>query len=131
MGMLDPEDNARNHPEGAVALAALVIAGGQAAELLAAGDQVLDAMAQPVERPIEGAGPALVGLARDGDPGPSTTTRLANGAAAVAFVAGHAPGALAGSPAAGAPDRAPGQQPVEHRRLVRLARGQHQGQRLA
>src|SRR5919202_4191275 len=59
MGLPDPEDNHRQHPEGAVALGALVVAGGQAAELLAAGDQPLHPVAQAVRRTVEAAATAL------------------------------------------------------------------------
>src|SRR5215213_2032507 len=103
MIMFDPEHCHRNHPEGAVALGALVVAGGQAAELLAATNQVLHAVAPPVQRPIEGAAAALVGLARDGVPDAAAAARLADGPTAVAFVAGYALGAHARPPAAGPP----------------------------
>src|SRR4051795_139678 len=131
MIMLDPEHNECNHPEGAVALGALVVAGGQGAELLAATDQVLHAVAPPVERPIKRAAAALVGLARDGRPDAAAATRLANGPTAVALIAGHAPGSHPGSPPSGPPHRALGQQLGEHRRLVGLAGREHHGHRLA
>src|SRR5215212_12067689 len=131
MIVFDPEHCHRNHPEGAVALGALVVAGGQAAELLAATNQVLHAVAPPVQRPIEGAAAALVGLARDGVPDAAAAARLADGPAAVAFVAGYALGAHPGPPAAGPPHRALRQQLREHRCLVRLAGREYQGQRLA
>src|SRR5215208_1291144 len=131
MSMMDPEHNERNHPEGAVAFGALVVAGGQGAELLAAADQVLHAVAPPVERPIKRAAAALGSLARDGDPDAAPAARLADGPTAVAFVAGHPLGAHARPPAAGPPHRALRQQLWEHRRLVRLAGREHQGHRLA
>src|SRR5215210_6551877 len=131
MIMFDPEHCHRNHPEGAVALGALIVAGGQGAELLAAGDQVLHAVAQPVARPIERAAAGLVGLARDGRPDATAAARLADGPTAVALVAGHAPGPHPGSPPPGPPHRALGQQLGEHRRLVRLAGCEHHGHRLA
>src|SRR3954452_17395428 len=121
MIMFDPEHCHRNHPKGAVALGALVVAGGQGAELLAAADPVLHAVAPPVERPIKWAAAALVGLARDGRPDAAAAARLANGPTAVAFVAAHAPGPHPGPPATGPPHRALGQQLGEHRRLVGLA----------
>src|SRR5690349_7242096 len=52
MGISDPEDYHRNRPEGAVALGALVVARGQRPELLAAGDQPLDPVAQAVRRAV-------------------------------------------------------------------------------
>src|SRR4051795_3291375 len=131
MIMLDPEHNECNHPEGAVALGALVVAGGQGAALLAATNQVLHPVAPPVARPIKRAAAALVGLARDGRPDAATAARLADSPAAVAFVGGHAPGPPAGPPAAGPAHRALGQQLREHRRLVRLAGREHPGHGLA
>src|SRR5687767_14860098 len=131
MIILDPEENERDHPQGAIAFAALVVAGGQAAELLAAGDQVLHAVAPSIERPIEGAAPSLVGLARDGDPDPAAAAPVADALTAVALVARHALGTHPRPAAAGTPHRALGQQPREHRRLVRLAGREHQRQRLA
>src|SRR3954469_24709861 len=130
MSMFDPEHCHRNHPEGAVALGALVVAGGQGAELLAATNQVLHPVAQPVARSIEGAAPALVGLARDGDPDAAAAAHLADGPTAVALVAGYALGAHARPPAAGPPHRALGQQLREHRRLVGLAGREPHGHRL-
>src|SRR3954451_21480767 len=141
MIMFDPEHYHRNHPEGAVALGALVVAGGQGAELLAAADQVLHPVAPPVARPIKRAAAALVGLARDGDPDAATAARLTDGPTAVALIAGHALGPHARPPGAGPPHRALagrgpphralGQQLGEHRRLVRLAGCEHHGHRLA
>src|SRR4051794_15413853 len=131
MIVFDPEHCHRNHPQGAVALGALVVAGGQGAELLAAADPVLHAVAPPVEFPIKRAAAALVGLARDGDPDAATAARLADGPTAVALIAGHALGPHARPPGAGPPHRALGQQLGEHRRLVRLAGCEHHGHRLA
>src|SRR5829696_360236 len=88
MGVSDPEDNHRQHPEGAVGLGALVVAGGQAAALLAAVDQPLDPVAQAVRRAVEAAAPALRPQPGDG-------------------VADAAPAAVG-------PPRAPGVAPVAH-----------------
>src|SRR3954454_12483914 len=131
MEVFDPEHNHRNRPQGAVALGALVIAGGQAAELLAAGDQVLHAVAQSIERPIEGAAPSLVGLARDGDLDPAAAALVTDGPTAVALIASHALGPYPRPAPPGTPHRALGQQPGEHRRLVRLAGREHHRHRLA
>src|SRR5437016_1274171 len=93
MGMLDPEDSACDDPEGTVVVAALVVAGRQRAELLTAGDQVLDPVAQPVDRAVEGAGPALGLAPRDGDadaPPPRAGADLAAGVALVARAASRA-----------------------------------------
>src|ERR687883_52612 len=105
MGLSDPEDNHRNHPEGPVALGALVVAGGQAAELLAAGDQPLHPVAQAVRRTVEAAAPALGPQPGDG-------------------VAG-------GPPPAGAAHRALLQRLLAGGGLVALPGRQHQRYRLA
>src|SRR5215212_1160812 len=52
----EPEDSAGNHPQGAVALGALVVAGGEGAELLAAADEALDPVALTVKGAVEGTG---------------------------------------------------------------------------
>ena len=44
MRRFDPEDSHRDRPEGAVAVSALVVAGGEAAELLAAVDEALNGL---------------------------------------------------------------------------------------
>src|SRR5918997_1365089 len=66
MSMLDPEHSHRNQPEGTVAGGALVVAGGEGAELLAAVDRALDAVAQPVHGAVERPGAALGALTGDG-----------------------------------------------------------------
>src|SRR6266571_9529670 len=73
MSMFEPEHSHRNRPEGAVARGALVVAGGQAAVLLAAVDQPLDAVAQAVQRPVERPAAALGAQAWDrvADPPPA------------------------------------------------------------
>src|SRR6185437_1678080 len=116
MRVFDPEDSERNQPQGAIAGGALVIAGGQTAELLAAGKQVLHPMAQPIQCPLEGAGARLVGLARDGDPNPALTADPADGPAAVALVAGDPSRTEARTAPTQTPHGALGQQPWEHRR---------------
>src|SRR5918998_3278702 len=131
MGLSDPEHNHRQHPEGAVALGPLVVAGGQAAARLAAGDQPLHPVAQPVHRAVEAAAPALGPQPGDGvaDAAPP-----AGGAAlpsGVALVTHHALRAQPRPPAAGAADRALLQQLLEGGGLVALPGRQHQRQRLA
>src|ERR671938_329025 len=100
MGISDPEDNHRNHPEGAVALGALVVAGGQTAELLAAGDQPLHPVAQPVRRAVEAAAPALGPQPGDGVADAAPPAVGAPCAPGVAPVAHYAPGAPPLAPAA-------------------------------
>jgi hypothetical protein len=64
--------------------------------LLAAIDQALDAVAETVERTIEGAGAAFVLLAWNGDPHPMLARILPNLAAAVALIADDPMGAALG-----------------------------------
>src|SRR5215211_5397941 len=104
MSSLDPEHSHRNHPQGAVALGALVVAGGQAAVLLAARDQVLDAVAQPVDGPVERPGPALVTAAWDGVPDAAPAAVGAAGPAGIPLVARDALRPHAGAAAAWPPD---------------------------
>src|SRR5215211_315840 len=126
-----PEQNSGDDPQGPIAVAPLVVAGGQAAELLAAVDQPLHAVPQPVRRAIEPAAPALPPLAGDGvaDASPPTVRPLPP--PRVAFVAHHPLRAEARAAAARAPDGPLLQQPLEDHHFVLLARGQHQGQELA
>src|SRR5918997_6171622 len=121
MGVSDPEDYHRNDPEGTVALGALVVAGGQAAELLAAGDQPLDPVAQPIHGAVEAAAPALRPQPRDGvaDAAPAAVGPPC--APGVALVAHHAPGAPPRPAAAGAAHRALLQQLLEGGGLVALS----------
>jgi hypothetical protein len=80
---------------------ALLIARRQAPELLAAIDQALDAVAETVERPIEGAGAAFVLLARNGDPNPMLARIRPNLPTAVAFIAYDPMGSALGTARAG------------------------------
>src|SRR5438045_7951615 len=123
MDMINPEHSERNDPERPVARGALVVAGGQAPELLAPTDEVLHFVPQTVQRPIKRPGPVLVRLARNGGADPSPAAALANGLAAIALVPGHPVGAQARSAPPWALDRPLGQELREHRRLVGLARG--------
>src|SRR5215213_2167553 len=131
MGIPDPEDYHRNQPEGAVAGGALVVAGGQAAELLAAVDHPLHAVAQAVRCAVEGAAPALRPQPRDGVADAAPAAVGAPRPPGVAPVAHHAPGTPPRPTPAGAPHRALLQQLLEGGGLMPLARRQHQRQRLA
>src|SRR5919202_3119842 len=131
MSISDPEDYHRNHPEGAVALGALVVAGGQAAALLAAGDQPLDPVAQPVRRTVEAAATALRPQPGDGVAEAAPPAVGAPCAPGVAPVAHYAPGAPPRPAPAGAADRALLQQLLAGGGLVALPRRQHQRQRRA
>src|SRR5919202_5227539 len=131
MGLPDPEDNHRQHPEGAVALGALVVAGGQAAELLAAGDQPLHPVAQAVRRAVDGTAPALGPQPGDGVADAAPAAVGAPRPPGVAPIAHHAPGAQPRPAAPGAAHRALLQQLLAGGGLVALARRQHQRQRRA
>src|SRR5687768_16325028 len=89
MDMIDPQNSERNNPERSIARRALVVAGGQAPELLAAVDEPLHPVAQPVERVVERPGPPLIALARNGRPNPAPPAVPADRSAAVAFVSRH------------------------------------------
>src|SRR5918912_266652 len=131
MTMLDPDHNERNQPQGAVAGRPFVVAGGQAAVLLAAVDQPLHAVPQPVDRPVEGPRAAFVAPPRNGVPkAPPATVRAAR-AAGVALVAHDPLGPDAGPPAARTPHRARLQQWRESGRLMPLPRREHQRHRFA
>jgi hypothetical protein len=131
MQYLEPEQSHRNRPEGLVAGRALVVAGGQAAELLAAGDQVLDPVPPAVDGAVERPGAVLVTSAWDGVPDAAPSAVRAADPTGVALVARDPVRTDAGSAPAGAPDRPLLQQPLESGRLVALARRQGHRHRLA
>src|SRR5215210_7077391 len=131
MSVLDPENNHRNDPEGAEALGALVVAGGQGAELLAAVDQPLGEVAAAVGGAVERAAAALGPQARDGLADASPPAVGAVFTAGVALVADHPLGADRRPTAAGTIDRALLEQLLEDGRLVLLAGREHQRQRPA
>src|SRR5581483_11448381 len=123
-----PEQNSGDDPEGAVAVGALVVASRQTAELLAAIDQPLHPVPQAVRRAIERPAAALRAPMRDGVPDAPAPTVRSVPAPGVTLVAHDAVGP---QPRPAAPWAAHGplfQELLEHRRLVLLARGQHQGQ---
>src|SRR5438270_5671759 len=131
MSMMDPEHSERNQPEGAVAVGALVVAGGQAAVLLAAVDQPLDAVALPVHRAVKRPPAPFVAQARERIAQAPPPTVAAAGTPGVPLVAHYSLGPHARPSPARAPHGALLQQALKHGRLVLLARGQHQGHRLA
>src|SRR5215211_4286257 len=126
-----PEQDSRNDPQGAVAVRALVVAGGQTAELLAAIDQPLDPIPQAVRRPIEGPAPPLLPLPRDGVADAAAPAVGAQPPPRVAFVADHPVGPQPRSPTPGPLDRPLLEQPLEHGGFVLLAGREHQRQELA
>src|SRR5215211_3945676 len=131
MGVSDPEDRHRNHPEGAVAVSTVVVAGGEGPELLAAVDQALHAVAQAVDGFVERPAAALTAETGDGVADAPSPQPGAARPAGVPFVADYPRGAHAGAPAAGSADGPLRQQSLEGGRLVPLTRRQHQRQRLA
>src|SRR5581483_1230491 len=131
MSMLDPKDSERNDPQGAVALGARVVAGGQAAELLATGDEVLDAVAQPVHRPVERARAPRGAQPGDGVAAAAPAAVGAPPPAGGAFVTHYPLGADPRPAAARAAHRALLQQALKDGGLVPLPGRQHHRQRLA
>src|SRR5205814_8960666 len=120
MDMFDPQHSHRNHPQGPVARGPLVVPRGQAAVLLAASDQVLHAVAQAVERPIERADPTLVTPSGDRVPQAAPPAVGAAGPAGVALVADHPTRPPARSARPGAADRALLQPPLDSLRRATL-----------
>src|SRR5215212_3265280 len=127
----EPEDSHDNHPGGAEGLGALVVAGGEGAVLLAAGDQVLDQVAPAVGGAIEGAGVMLGAELGDGLADTATTEGDAVAVPGVALVAGGAAGTDARPSASGPPDRPLVHERREDGRLVLLTGREQDGQRLA
>src|SRR4051794_33656060 len=93
--MMDPEHSERNKPEGAVALGALVVAGRQAAVLLAAIDQPLDPVALPVHGAVEGPAAPLVAQAGESVTNAPPPTVAAPSPPGIRLVADHPLGAYA------------------------------------
>src|ERR671933_2123570 len=128
MVLPEPDDNHGNDPQGAVALGPLVIASGDGPELLAAGEAVLDLVAQPVGGAVEGTTAVLVASMGDGVADAVAAAQRPDSAAAIALVAHDPLRAHAGAAAFRATDGAGGEQPGEDRRLVALPRRAHYGQ---
>src|ERR1051325_11555452 len=131
MGLPEPKNSHGNRPEGAIAGGALVVAGGEAAELLAAGDEVLDPVSSAVDGAVERPGAVLVASAWDGVADAAAPAVRTSGTPGVALVARDPVRTDAGSAPAGPPDRPLLQQLLEGGGLVALARGQHHRHRLA
>src|SRR3954468_18538048 len=110
---------------------ALLVAGGDAAELLQAVDQALDEIATPVRSTVEVRLPALVALARDHRPDVTPAQAEPCGRAAVALVARRPLRPQTGSASTGATDRALVQQRLKRNLLVSLATGEHRRDRSA
>lgn len=109
-----------------------LVAGGDGPVLLEAVDQPFDPVALAVGGAVEADAAARFGLeAGDDGPNPSATQVGPDRPARVALVADDTGGPAAGSAAAGPLDAAPLQQRGDLRRLVALARGQDEADRLA
>ncbi len=103
----------------------------QAPALLAAIDHALDAVAETVERPREGAGAAFGLRARNGDSHPMLGRLRPNLPAAVALIADDPMGSALGT-ARATPLDSPGLHAwCQDDRLVPLSRGAHEGHQLA
>jgi len=94
-------------------------------------DGTLDDVALAIDLTIEGSGAVLVVLARDGIADAATATHPPDRATTVAFVSHDPLGAATGSSLSRSLDRHLLQQLGEHRCLVRLSRGQDDGEWLA
>src|SRR3954453_12255930 len=99
-----------------VALAALLVAGGETALLLAAVDQPLHPFTEPVHRPVKGPAPLLGTAAWDRVPNPAPAAVRAPGATAKALIPHGAAGAHAGPPGAPPLDGALAEQARRHGR---------------
>src|SRR5687768_11645243 len=87
---LQPQEGCRDFPHGPIVGTSLFIPGGQTPELLEAVDHPLHQVALLVELGIKSSLSALITLAGNGDPNPMAAGILADGPAAVAFVAYNA-----------------------------------------
>src|SRR5438105_8227044 len=97
-----------------VVVAALLVAGGEAAVLLAAVDEPLHAVALPIGGAVEGPRAPLGLAAGDGDADAAPSQVGADGAAGVALVADQAAGPHPRPAAARAAHRAGGHEALEH-----------------
>jgi hypothetical protein len=109
----------------------LLIASGQAPELLTSIHEPLDAVTQAVEGSIERPLATFILLARDRDPDAMLASVLSNLPAAVSFIAHHALRATLGAAWPTALDGTALHEPFEHHRLVALPRREHQSHELA
>jgi hypothetical protein len=109
----------------------LLIASGQAPELLTPIDEPLDAVTQAVEGSLERPLATFILLARDRDPDAMLASVLSNLPAAVPFIAHHALRAALGAAWSTALDGPALHELFENHRLVSLPRREHQGHQLA
>jgi hypothetical protein len=127
----EPKNSHDNCPGSAEGLGALVVAGGEGAELLAASEEVLDQMAAAVGGAVEGAGAAFGAALGDGLADAASAQGHAVAVSRVALVAAAPAGADTGSSASRPSDGASVHQLLEDGRFVLLARSEQDGQRLA
>lgn len=126
-----PQECGGDEPEGSIGVRPLVIASGDATELLEAVDHALDAVALPIALTVEGTRAALIHATGDGDADAMLARIAPNLAAAVAFVAHDAPRPQFRATSPDALDCALLHQGLEHRRFVLLPWGQGDDHRLA
>ena len=123
---LQPQDRGGEHPEGAVAVGALVVASGEAAKLFAAVDQALYPIAQAVGGAVERPSPGLGAEPRNGGANAAATAVGPVAAPCVRFVADDPLGAHPRAAAARPLDGPLLQQLREDGGFVLLARGEHE-----
>ena len=128
---LKPEDSSGDHPENAETVAALVVAGSEAAKLLATIDQALHPIPLAIDGAVEWPAAAFLPLVRDGMADAPPAAVRAMPPPRVPFVAHHPVGAHARPTPAGPPHRPLLQELFEDGRFVLLAGGQQEGQQLA
>jgi hypothetical protein len=109
----------------------LLIASGQAPELLTPIDKPLDTVTQAVEGSIERPLATFTLLARDGDPDAMLASVLSNLPAAVSFIAHYALRAVLGAAWPTALDGTALQELFENHRLMSLPRREYHGHQLA
>ncbi len=113
-----------------VVLGALLVAGGDAAELLQAVEEPLHPIARPIGLPVEAAALGLIALGGDHRPDAAAAQVSPRGPARIGLVARYTPGPQAGA-APLAADRAGIEQGGKGRAVVALAPAQGEGDRPA
>lgn len=114
-----------------IASGELVVAGGNASELLQTVNETLHPIAFAVNLPIERAGAGLVGSTRDGVANTATTQEAAHGRKTVPLVADDPLGPFPWPSATRSLDRALAEQLLKDGDLMTLATCQHECDRLA
>jgi hypothetical protein len=131
MWKLKPENNCRNHPQGAVALGQLLVPGRQASVLLEPVEEPLHPVAVPIHLSVERPAPPLIAQPWNGVPDAPASAEGPVTSARIPLVTRHPVGPYS-RPATPTPLHLPlAQQLFKDRGLVPLAGGNHDGQRLA